>query len=252
MAYEASYYQPGESLDYTPGSATTAGTVLQLADGRAAVPANDIAASAKGSLTISGVFKIAAATGTTWSDKALLYWDSSASQAVTKSLALDGDADFYLGRAVGAKASGPTYGYVELNAPLPVLDPIVYEFDCDGDNGDTSDHVLIPAEQNPNGLLILGVYAVVTEQMAGSSEDQGIVTVYDQSNNTICTLTPTNAAADAVGDIIKGYAAGAATTGDAAKTVAAGEYVDAKVTQQTSGGTPAGKYKVYIQAVPLK
>ena len=107
MAYEASYYQPGESLDYTPTAATTAGTVLQLADGRAAVPANDIAASAKGSLTVKGVFKVAAGTTTTWDDKALLYWDEDGSVAVTKSTALDGDADFYIGRAVGAKASGP-------------------------------------------------------------------------------------------------------------------------------------------------
>lgn len=252
MAYEASYYQPGESLDYTPGSATTAGTVLQLADGRAAVPANDIAASAKGSLTIQGVFKVAAATGTTWSDGALLYWDSSASAAVTKSNALDGDADFYLGRAVGAKASGPLFGYVELNAPRPVLDPIVYEFDCDGANGDTNSHVLIPAEQNPNGLLILGIWGVITEQMAGSSEDQGIVTVSDESNNALCTLTPSDAAADAVGDIVTGYSIGDDATGVAGKTVAAGEYVDAAVTQQTSGGTPAGKMKVYIHAIPLK
>jgi predicted RecA/RadA family phage recombinase len=250
MAYEASYYQPGESLDYTPGSATTAGTVLQLADGRAAVPANDIAASAKGSLTINGVFKVAAATGTTWSDGDLLYWDDSASLAVTKTNALDGSADFYIGRAVGAKASGPLYGYVELNAPRPVLDPIVYEFDCEG--GGTAAHQLIPAEQNPNGLMILGVWGVVSEVFAGSSQDQGIVTVSDESDNAICTLTPSDAGADALGDIITGYSIGDDATGVAGKTVAAGEYVDAAVTQQTSGTSAAGKMKVYVLAIPLK
>jgi predicted RecA/RadA family phage recombinase len=250
MAYEASYYQPGERLDYTPGGATTAGTVLQLADGRAAVPSNDIAASAKGSLTIRGVFKVAALTGATWSDGALLYWDESASGAVTKTLALDGDADFYIGRAVGAKVSGVLFGYVELNAPRPVLDPIVYEFDVA--DGDTNSHVLIPAEQNPNGLMILGVWGVITEVMAGSGQDQGVVTVSDEADAVICTLTPSDAAADVVGDIVTGYSIGDDATGVAGKFVVAGAYVDAATTTKTTGGVPAGKIKVYIHAIPLK
>lgn len=250
MAYEASYYQLGESLDYTPSGAATAGEVLQLADGRAAVPSNDIAALAKGSLTIRGVFKVAALTGATWSDGALLYWDASASGAVVKTLALDGDTDFYIGRAVGAKTAGPLFGYVELNAPRPVLDPIVYEFDVA--DGDLLDHVLIPAEQNPNGLMILGVWGVVTEKMAGDSEDQGVITVRDEANTTICTLTPSNTAADDIGDIVTGYSIGDDATGTAGKFVAAGAYVDAATTTKCAGGTPAGKIKVYIHAIPLK
>src|SRR3990172_5140718 len=112
MTLEATYYQEGESLDYTPGSATTAGTVAQLADGTAAVPANDIAASALGSRQLCGVFKVAAASGTTWSDGDELWWDDSANQAVKKALTLDGATDFRLGIAVGAKVSGTTVGYV--------------------------------------------------------------------------------------------------------------------------------------------
>lgn len=245
------YQSDPNCVDYTPGSATTAGTAVQLADGTAGIINNDLAASEKGAAQIAGVAKVTTASATTWSDGDEIWYDNSAGQAVKKSNALDGSADFRLGIAVGAQVSGDTVGYVRLNQARPQLDPIVYEFDCDGDNGDTDSHVLIPAEMNPNGLLILGIYAVVTEQMAGSSEDQGVVTVSDESDNSLATLTATDAAADAVGDIVVGYASGAASTGDAAVTVAAGEYVDAAVTQQTSGGTPAGKMKVYIHAIPL-
>lgn len=238
------------TVDYTPGSAVTAGTAIQLADGTVGIPNNDIAASALGALQIGGIAKVTTDTATTWSDGDEIWYDNSEEEAVKKSLALDGSADFRLGIAVGAQVSGETVGYVRLNQERP-LEPIVYEFDVDGDNGDTDAHQLIPAEMNPNGLLILGIYAVVTEQMAGSSEDQGIITVRDESNNSLATLTASDAAADALGDIVVGYAAAAASTGDAAVTVAAGEYVDGTVTQQTSGGTPAGKMKVYVQAIPL-
>ena len=87
--------------------------------------------------------------------------------------------------------------------------------------------------------------------MVGSSEDQGIITVYDESNNALYTLTPSDAAADAINDIVVGYMAQAASTGDAMKTVAAGEFIDCKVTQATSGGSPAGKMRVHLTVRPL-
>ncbi len=248
---DLAYFEKGESVDHTPAADLTAGTVTEIAGGHVGAPANDIAANALGSATVDGVFKVLAASATTWNDGDELWWDDSASGAIPKSLALDGSADVRLGRAVGAKVSGTTLGYVRLNDPPVPFDPVVYEFDADGANGDVLDHVLVPAAQNPNGLLILGIYGVLTEQMAGSSEDQGLVVVSDQSDNALATLTPSNAAADAVGDIIVGYSAPAAATGAVAVTVAAGEFIDGAVTQQTAGGTPAGKMKVYIVAVPL-
>lgn len=130
------------------------------------------------------------------------------------------------------------------------LSPIVYEFDTET-GVDATAHTLIPASQNPRGLLILGVFGRVTEVFAGASEDQGIVTVQDEDDTAIATLTPTNAGADAVGDIIVGYAAHAATTGAATKTVAAGKAVEGIVSQATSGAGAAGKMKVYIEAIPL-
>ena len=245
------YQKTSDVIDYTPASAVSAGTAVQLADGSVGVSPSDIAASDLGALEKNGVFKVDAASATTWSNGDEIWYDASVEQAVKKSNALDGDTDFRLGIAVGAKASGTTYGYVRLNDQRPPFDPIVYEFDCDGDNGDTDTHVLIPAEMNPNGLLITGVYGIVTEVFAGSSEDQGIVTVEDTDGTDLTTITVADSAADAVGDVRLGYKIDAATAGDAAKTVAAGKGVRGVVTQQTSGGTPAGKIKVYLTAIPL-
>lgn len=245
------YQKSSDVIDYTPGAAVTAGDAVQLADGTVGVSPMDIAASDKGALEKNGVFKVDAASATTWSDGDEIWYDASAGQAVKKSNALDGDADFRLGVAVGAKASGVTYGYVRLNDARPPFDPIVYEFDCDGDNGDTDTHVLVPAEMNPNGLLITGIYGIVTEAFAGSSEDQGVVTVEDTDGTDLTTITVADAGADTIGDVRLGYKIDGATAGDAAKTVAAGKGVRGLVSTQTSGGTPAGKIKVYVTAIPL-
>lgn len=138
---------------------------------------------------------------------------------------------------------------IEFEAQADVL-PLVPELDCETGE-DAADHLLVPGFMNRTGLLVLGVFGRVTEQFAGSSQDQGIVTVYDEDDNVIATLTPSNAAADAVGDIVVGYSAYAASTGAAGKSVAAGKYIDCKVTQVTAGGTPAGKMTVHIIVAPL-
>lgn len=254
---EASYYHNGCNLDHTPGSAVSAGEVLKLDDDRVAVPANPIGASELGGVDVDQyVYKFtkASGSGVTFAVGDDVYWDASAASAVQPGLDLDGSADHYVGRCIAAAGDSQAYVLVQINLPSrhERLRPFVYEFDCDGDNGDTDEHVLIPASQNPHGLLILGVFGVVTEQMAGSSEDQGIVTVEDEDDNAVCTLTASDSAADAIGDVIVGTSdLYSATTGDAAKTVAAGKAVQGYVSQQTSGGTPAGKMKVYVRAIPL-
>ncbi len=51
------------------------------------------------------------------------------------------------------------------------------EVDCE--TGQTpSSVVLVPASLNSNGMLVRSAYAVVTEQFAGSTQDQGIVIHY--------------------------------------------------------------------------
>ena len=116
---------------------------------------------------------------------------------------------------------------------------------------DTDDHLLVPKFANPKGLLITAIFGRVTEVFGGGTEDQGIVTVYDEDDNSLATLTPSDAGADAVGDIIEGYFLQEAATGAAHKSVAAGKFVDCKCTQAVTGTAAAGKMRVYIQAVPL-
>lgn len=125
---------------------------------------------------------------------------------------------------------------------------IPYVFDADGVNGDTDQHVLIPATINKTGLFVLSVLGVVKEVFAGSSQDQGIVTIKDDDGNTITTLTPSDAGADDVNDILAGWSAFGQSTGAAGKYVAPGKGVYGYVSQQTSGGTPSGKTQVIVLA----
>ena len=249
---EARLIENSDTVEFTAGAALASGELLQHTDGRALVVQGSGDGFASGALAtgaVRGKFALASASGTTFSIGDSVYWDVSATQAVGPALTADGSADFYAGVATKAKTSGQTVVEVDLNVSYSDGPrPIVFEFDCQT-GVDTAAHVLIPAEQNPHGLLITDIYAVVTEVFAGT-EDQGIVTVSDESDNALATLTATDSGADAVDDIIVGYALGAASTGDAGLVVAAGEYVDAAVTQVTTGSA-AGKMKVYVRAIPL-
>jgi len=245
-----------DRLYHTPGSALAAGDIVQPGGSILGFVDNAIAASARGNLATakSGVRLAAAASATTFSVGDEVWWDASAEKAVAPNLAV-GDGDIPLGICCEAKVSGANcvaFIPFDITSRYNAINPFVYEFDCDGDNGDTDEHILIPANQNVYGLLYRGCWGIVTEQMAGSSEDQGVVTIEDSDDNAIATLTASDAAADAVNDVIVGTSdVFSATTGDAAKVVAAGKAVQGFVSQQTSGGTPAGKIKVYLDVVPL-
>lgn len=111
--------------------------------------------------------------------------------------------------------------------------------------------VLIPAVDNPRGLIILSAFGRIIEAFAGDSEDQGVITVSDESDNSLFTLTPTNAGADAIDDYVLGFQIDSTATGAALLIVAAGEYVDAVVTTLCSGANLAGKMRVYITYIRL-
>lgn len=257
MVADASFLRDADSHKLVASGALAAGELGQLADGRACV-VEGLQAVASGdtySARVVGIETIPAASGTTFSKGDPVYWDESASLAIAGSLtALNPSADFYLGVAHKAKVSGQTVVEVDLNAqPVqPAIPrPFVYEFDCQT-GVDAEVHTLVPAWMNKTGLLVLGVYALVTEVFAGT-EDQGIVTIKDTHGtpNTICTLTATDAGADAVNDVIVGTSdLFSATTGDAAKVVAAGLGITGAVTQATTGAA-AGKMKVYVLVMPL-
>jgi len=178
---------------------------------------------------------------------------------VGKEVYASADATYTLTKGTNVRV-GRVHRYVTTNTCVVEFQPaqlftqqicgFAPELDCET-LIDTADHVLIPTWMNQHGLIITQIWGVITEVMAGSSEDQGIITVYDEANNSLATLTASDAAADALTDIVMGYSLPAASTGALTKQVAAGKYVDCKVTQATSGGTPAGKMTVHILAVPL-
>ena len=249
------YVQEGETLKYTPAVAVTAGTPIRLANGQVGVTLRDIAANALGDLRVKDIFEGPANSADTWNAGDPLVWDESADKIVKRTLTLDGAADFYLGPSVNAKTSGQTTARVRLNQPSPAngIAPQVAVYEFDAETGvDPAVHVLIPAEHNPNGLVLLAAYGIVTEVFGGATQDQGIVTVEDTDGTDLCTLTPTDVGADVVNDVIVGtFDLFSAATGDAAKIVAAGKGIRGVVTQATSGAGAAGKMKVYVLALPL-
>lgn len=117
---EATLYKDANAnaIDIAAPAALSAGQVLQLADGRAAVKAGLAAASANDPATLqtAGQFTVAKTSGVVILDGGEVMWDHSENSAT---IPLYGTSkDFYLGRAVGDAASTDTTMVVELNAPL--------------------------------------------------------------------------------------------------------------------------------------
>jgi hypothetical protein len=127
----------------------------------------------------------------------------------------------------------------------------IAEFDC-ADDAANPTIVMIPASLNKNGLVIFDVWAINTETFGGT-EDQGIITVSDESNNSLATLTVTNTNTpkdDMEQGSLTDYRDVSAGTASGARFVAAGEFVDAVVTQQTTG-TASGKTLLIVEYLAI-
>ncbi len=245
---EAYAYKPGEMVDHAnaTGSTISAGAVVQVADGRMGYAVIDIENGRTGQVQVFGIAKMTkAASDGGVSAGQVAYWNDTTNKITSVPTAMP------VGTFVADAATALVVAYVALNF-FGYMVPAAPELDCETGE-DTADHVLVPACMNTRGVVMLLAYGVVTEAMVGSSEDQGIITVSDEDDNALCTLTPLDAAADAIGDVIVGTnpLLISSATGDAIKTVAAGKYIDCKVTQTTSGGSPAGKVRVHIMVAPL-
>lgn len=109
MAQTTSIFRhEGESIDYTPAAAVTAGDVVVVSDDLIGIATRDIAANKLGSLSVSGVFDVPKITGAiALGDK--VYWDADASpvsgdaSSGAASLAAGGS---YLGVCISAALSG--------------------------------------------------------------------------------------------------------------------------------------------------
>lgn len=108
---EAIYKQSTGQQDSTPSSASLAGEVTQLSDGRAAVTKADLAANEKGAVYTEGIFDVLTATVFAVGEE--VWWDVSANTAIAAGAAVSGD--FAIGKCTIANASGDTVVRVDLN-----------------------------------------------------------------------------------------------------------------------------------------
>ena len=106
------FIHDGKAIDYTPGSAVSAGDVIVQGD-LIGVAKLDIAASALGALAIDGVFDLPKATGggTAITAGAKVYWDAGDSEAKEDA---ESGANKYLGKVVAAAADADTTVRVRL------------------------------------------------------------------------------------------------------------------------------------------
>lgn len=110
---EAKFIQIGDCEDYTAVAALEGGDVIQLADGRAGVVVDDIAAGALGSVQVRGIAKVTKASGPIAIPGMEYFWDHSANAATY----IDGgDRDFRLGLVAQDAGETDTTVYIKLNA----------------------------------------------------------------------------------------------------------------------------------------
>lgn len=83
----ARYHAKGDSIDYTPGSATAVGTMVAIGTGLVGIADRPIAANEKGALAIEGLFFVDKATGagTNFAVGTKLYLDSSTGKVTATS-----------------------------------------------------------------------------------------------------------------------------------------------------------------------
>lgn len=112
MTVEAKYLQPGQSLDWTPTAALSAGEVIQVNDGRAAFTPTDIAAGVQGAVQVEGIVEVAKTDSMVMLRGSKVYWDYTANKA---HLLQVNDKDFFLGTVQETAGSSATTVKVALN-----------------------------------------------------------------------------------------------------------------------------------------
>jgi hypothetical protein len=122
------------------------------------------------------------------------------------------------------------------------------------DHGDTAEHILIDAEDNVGGLMVMALVGMCTETPVGDAEDQLVITLYDEDDNALDTLT-TGSTPDAVGDIICGALSHyTVATGGVFTDIPAGKAAYVKLTQTTddaSAPNEAGAVTCRVIVCPL-
>lgn len=103
------FSQPGEVVKFTAPYQRNSGEGA-LVGAMFGVAVDTVANGVDGQFIVEGVHSLTKATGQTWTQGALIYWDNSAKNCTTTST-----SNTRIGCAMQAQASGDTSGLVRLN-----------------------------------------------------------------------------------------------------------------------------------------
>jgi predicted RecA/RadA family phage recombinase len=107
---DAIFRKEGQSLDYTPVSAVSAGDVIALQNNFYGIAKLDIAANELGALAVNGIYQMAKPAGVI-NFGAILYWNAGTKQVQTTPI-----DNAYCGRAAAAAADADETVLVAVNA----------------------------------------------------------------------------------------------------------------------------------------
>src|SRR5579885_2599203 len=211
MTAQATFVQDGCAIDYTPGSAVTAGDVV-IQGKLVGVAKRDIAANALGSLHIEGVFDFNKTASQTITAGQRVYWDDTANEATTDHAS---GANRMLGMAVVDSASSDTTVRVNLE-PAAEMGEVALCIDIADLSADATYYMVCPYAGT-----ITKIYSVIDG--AVSTADATITAKIGSTaiTNGVITVTSSGSAAGDV-DSCSPTAANVVTAGSAINLVVAG------------------------------
>lgn len=209
----AKTYSDAGVIDYTPSSAVAGGDVVVL-NGIVGVAVEDIAASTKGSLATSGMFKLPKTTAA-WVRGLPVHWDPTGtpdSGDASSGAANQLGVGTYAGICVETAASGDNFGTVDLNAMTNLLavTSVTAAGSVIGDAAQLSQGLNIVTGADGTKGVILPV-AVPGMQVIVKGVTAGVLKVYPKSGSTINALSASAAISFASGAIPATFVASSAT-----------------------------------------
>lgn len=209
----ATQYSGDEYIDYTPGSAVTAGDVIVIGS-VIGVADSDIAASAKGALAVCGVRKVPKTTAA-WVVGLPVHWnptgDPDGGDAGTGAANQLG-VGTYMGIATATASSGDDYGYVLLNQPtnLVAVSAVTAAGSAIGDAAQLSQGLNVVTGADGTKGVILPT-AVAGMQVTVKGVTAGVLKVYPKTGATINALSASAAISLASGAIPAIFVASSST-----------------------------------------